>query len=154
MDLPLRCVIDASVCIKLFVEEELSAEADRLFSHLAADPQTRFYVPTLFYAECGNIFWKYVRQGECTKAAAAASLSRLMALALERIDVALLVPEALPLAVAHNITVYDACYVALARHCQAPLVTADDRLAKKVQPRSAQMLVLGTVEIPPCPEKE
>ncbi|MEQ9354945.1 type II toxin-antitoxin system VapC family toxin [Coleofasciculus chthonoplastes] len=52
---PLRCVVDASVAIKLFVDDPLSDKVDTLFSHLDADPMCKFYVPDLFYIECTNI---------------------------------------------------------------------------------------------------
>ena len=34
-DAPLRCVVDASAAIKLFVEQEFSEKVQRLFAHLA-----------------------------------------------------------------------------------------------------------------------
>src|SRR5215475_1801940 len=61
-DSPLRYVVDASVGIKLFVEEEFSEQAQALFSHLAADPPAELYVPDLFYIECTNILLKYTRR--------------------------------------------------------------------------------------------
>jgi len=59
---PLNCVVDASVGIKLFVEEELSDKTHALFSHLTRSPKTQFYVPDLFFIECTNILWKYTRR--------------------------------------------------------------------------------------------
>lgn len=58
----LRCVLDASVGIKLFVEEEFSDKVQRLFSKLDEDPQAEFHVPDLFYIECANILLKYTRR--------------------------------------------------------------------------------------------
>ncbi len=55
-------VVDASVGIKLFLVEPLSDRADALFSHVADDPPSRFYVPDLFFIECTNILWKYVQR--------------------------------------------------------------------------------------------
>ena len=46
---PVCYVVDASVGIKLFVDEEFSEQAHALFSHLAADPSAELYVPDLFY---------------------------------------------------------------------------------------------------------
>ncbi len=45
--MPLRCVVDASVAIKLYLAEPLAAEAYALFACLA-DPTTVFHVPDLF----------------------------------------------------------------------------------------------------------
>ncbi len=58
---PFRYVVDASVRIKLFVDEEISEQSLALFSHLAADPPAELYVPDLFYIDCSNIPLKYTR---------------------------------------------------------------------------------------------
>jgi hypothetical protein len=55
---PLRYVVDASVGIKLFVEEEFSEQTHSLFSYLAADPPAELYVPDLFFIECTKILLK------------------------------------------------------------------------------------------------
>ncbi|MEH2034240.1 MAG: type II toxin-antitoxin system VapC family toxin [Nostoc sp.] len=61
MTIPLRCVVDASVAIKQFIPDDpLTPKVNQLFTHLA-NPQTAIFVPDLFYIECGNIIWKYVR---------------------------------------------------------------------------------------------
>jgi len=50
----LRCVVDASVSIKQFIPDPLSAKVKQLFSHLN-QPDTEFFVPDLFYIESANI---------------------------------------------------------------------------------------------------
>ena len=57
-----RYVVDASVGIKLFVEEEFSERVQALFSHLDADPSAELFVPDLFYIECANILLKNTRR--------------------------------------------------------------------------------------------
>lgn len=54
--------MDTSVCIKQFISDPLTAKVNQLFDHLAV-PQTEFFVPDLFYIECANTLWKYVRAG-------------------------------------------------------------------------------------------
>lgn len=56
----LKCVVDASVGIKQFIPDPLTPKVNQLFAHLS-NPQTEIFVPDLFYIECGNILWKYVR---------------------------------------------------------------------------------------------
>ena len=58
----LDCVVDANVCVKVFVVEPLTAEATDLFSHLTDENPPQFYVPDLFFIECANILWKYAVQ--------------------------------------------------------------------------------------------
>lgn len=126
------CVVDASVGIKLFVEEEFSAEADRLFSRLAAEPPARFYVPDLFFIECANILWKYTRRFDYPAANARQDVRDLRALALRTVSTADLLEPALELALAYDLTTYDASYAALAQQLNLFLITADEALQRKL----------------------
>lgn len=127
-----HCVVDASVAIKLFVAQPESERADALFAHLAADPPARLSVPELFYVECANILWKYARFSGLPAVEALRSLDQLLALNLERVSLAEIAPAALAIALAQEVTAYDACYVATAHHLHLPLITADQRLVGKM----------------------
>jgi len=48
---PVACVVDASVAVKLVVTEAHSSVAHDLFAHLGADLSARFHVAELFYAK-------------------------------------------------------------------------------------------------------
>lgn len=136
-------MVDASVGIKLFVDEELSDRAAELFEGLAWEPPLHLYVPDLFYLECGNILWKYVRRFDYPTAQARESLSSLGALALQRLSDSLLFEESLDLALARGISVYDASYVTLAQHLDIPFVTADERLVRKLEGSGIEIRWLG-----------
>jgi len=105
----LACVVDASVGIKLFVNEPLSDRADALFAHLAADPPARLAVPDLFFIECANILWKHVRRLGYPATKAHTDLSDLGTLALHSVPTAGLMGDALVIAIAQGISAYDAC---------------------------------------------
>jgi len=128
----IRCVLDASVGIKLFVEEEFSDKVQRLFSKLAEDPQTEIHVPDLFYIECANILLKYTRRYKRPLADSLADIKDLNKLTLKSTSTAELIGDALALADGKNLTAYDACYAVLARRLKLPLITADAPLAKAV----------------------
>jgi len=128
----LRCVLDASVGIKLFVEEEFSDKVQTLFSKLAEDPQTEIHVPDLFYIECANILLKYTRRYKRPIEDSLADLEDLNKLALKSTSTADLIEDALLLANEKNLTAYDACYAVLAQKLEFPLITADAPLAKAV----------------------
>lgn len=131
------CVIDASVGIKLFVVEDGSEAVDRLFAELAPNPElaaapSRFYVPDLFFVECGNILWKYARHFGYDVNSARQDIVDLQALRLQTVSTADLLTPAFELAVQYNLTMYDACYAALAQEVSLPLITADAPLARKL----------------------
>ncbi|MFQ5904436.1 MAG: type II toxin-antitoxin system VapC family toxin, partial [Candidatus Binatia bacterium] len=56
-----RYVVDASVVIKLFVDEDLSEAARKLLEGMASPEPDEFFVPDLLFPECSNVLWKYVR---------------------------------------------------------------------------------------------
>lgn len=141
--LPVTCVVDASVGIKLFVSEEYSEDVQRLFEESLADPDASLLVPDLFFIECANILWKKVRRGEYPESIAMASIADLRTLELPATPTIELMERALEIACAHGVTAYDACYVALAERSGIPLLTADDRLAGVLGDRLCSIRSLG-----------
>jgi predicted nucleic acid-binding protein len=142
-------VVDASVGIKLFVNEEFSGQAYALFSHLAADPPAELYVPDLFYIECANILLKYVRRFGRSLDDAQADLADLNRLALKSTPTADLMEESLSLASEKNLTAYDACYAILARQLDLQLITADKQLALAM----GSAIFIGDIVIMPYTDK-
>ena len=124
-------VIDASVAAKWFLPpsgEPLAEEALRLLAGYA-EGRFRFAVPDLFWAECGNILWKAVRQGRWTRRAAEEAILALAGQSLPTTSSLDLLEEAFAIAATFDRTVYDSLYVALAVRSKAELVTADLRMA-------------------------
>jgi predicted nucleic acid-binding protein len=139
------CVVNASVGIKLFVIEAGSEAADRLFASLAAEPPARLYVPDLFYAECANVLWNYVRQYNYPAEEARQDLVDLQSLALRSVSSADLLATAFELAIKHEISLYDAIYTALAGHLALPLVTADQVLSRKIATDGLEVIDLAEI---------
>jgi predicted nucleic acid-binding protein len=139
----LDCVVDASVGIKLFLVEPLADRADALFASLTATPPTRLYVPDLFYIECTNILWKYVRRFGYSPEAAQQDVADLVRLPLRSASTAALAEAALALALEHGATAYDAAYVALAQELSLPLVTADEALVRRLEGPGPDVRWLG-----------
>jgi predicted nucleic acid-binding protein len=126
-------VVDANVAVKLFVEEELSDRAAAVFQGLADDDPPRFYVPDLIFVECANILWKYVRRGGHAREDALRDIADLTKLPLQPVSTAALLPAALALALELGLTAYDACYASLADQLASPLITADEKLWRKLE---------------------
>ncbi len=133
-------VVDASAVSKLLVEEPGTEQARSFFSRLADPDPPVIYAPDLLYAECANTVWKYVSHHRYAPQQAQAALDALGALALQVIPTQLLFQEAFRLGLRFRITVYDACYLALAQRLRCPLVTEDKDLARRVRPLSTVAL--------------
>jgi predicted nucleic acid-binding protein len=93
-------------------------------------------VPDLAFAEAANGLRGYVRAGALSDVDAQTKLALIVALPLRVASLRSLAGDALSAALELGVSVYDACYVALAIAADATLVTADRRLAD-VTPRSA-----------------
>lgn len=145
---PLRYVVDASVGIKLFVEEEFSEQVHALFSHLAADPPAELYIPDLFYIECTNILLKYTRRFGRSLEDSQADIADLRLLSLRSTSTADLMEEALLLAAEKNLSAYDVCYAVLALNLDIPLITIDEQLSKEI----ASAIFLGDLKLLPFEE--
>ena len=146
--LPVQCVVDASVGVKLVLNEADSVLAHDLFSTLDSNPAAVFWVPDLFYPECGNILWKLNRRGVLQAGVAEAHLKLLRGLNLQVLPSATLVEHALEIAIRFEVTVYDAVYVAASSHVQHPLITADDKLARKLAGSPFQVQLLASLAAP------
>jgi len=130
-------VLHASVAAKWFLPragESLAQEAfDLLRRH--AEGEIDFTAPDLFWAEFGNVLWKAVRLGRWSAADAAKALQQMQEQRVHSVPAEDLIEDALSIALAHNRTVYDSLYIALAVQSGAELVTADERLANAVAAR-------------------
>ncbi|MDY0003294.1 MAG: type II toxin-antitoxin system VapC family toxin [Polyangia bacterium] len=138
-------VLDASVGIKLLVAETGSDKVDSIFDAFAQNLDTRLYVPTLFFVECANVLWKIARRGQRKVEDIPEDIESLIGLALDRLDILPLMPDAMRLALEHDISVYDATYAAAARACGVPLLTADERLAKRLAGSDVEVVTLGSL---------
>lgn len=128
-------VVDASVAIKWFIPEIMTAEALRVRDALW-DGAAQGTVPDLWCVEVGNILWKKatrISPAEITVAKAAEILEALLGTALRIEPLVPLLPAAFGIAATTGLTVYDATYVALAARDGAQLVTADNRLTGRLR---------------------
>jgi predicted nucleic acid-binding protein len=141
--LSLQYVVDASVAIKLFIEQPMTDKAVLLFAQLKAFPSAQFYVPDLFFIECANVLWQYVRRTSYPAEEARQSITRLKQFGLEITSTLDLLPDALELAIAQQISAYDACYLVLAQRLGVELITADQKLVQALSGENYPVLFLG-----------
>jgi predicted nucleic acid-binding protein len=130
-------VLDASVAMKWAVpsaKETLTAEALQLLKRYA-DGDINFIVPDIFWAEVGNVLWKGVRQRRWPQALAERAVSDMGGRNFFTVSSLELLPEAIKIAFAHDRSVYDCLYVALAIQYKIEMITADERLANALAAR-------------------
>jgi predicted nucleic acid-binding protein len=142
-----RYVVDASVAIKLFINEPLSDQAEALFSTLEAAPSA-LYVPDLFFIECANILWKHIKRFGYPEDKAHEDLAALKDLPLHRFAANDLMEDALGIAVAHDITAYDGSYVALGKQLKIQVISADEKLVRKMADTVHVVEWLGDFALP------
>jgi predicted nucleic acid-binding protein len=123
-----RVVVDASVAVKWFIPEELSADA-RMF--LSAEYE--LLAPDLLWAELGNALWKRHRRRELDPQTARRLLRDFARVPIEYHASERWTEAALELAIRHGVTVYDGLYLALAAGNGCRVVTADRRLHETCQ---------------------
>lgn len=142
MKLPETFAVDASVGVKLFLEESGSEEAERLFALLGRDPPHVIAVPDLFFIECANVFRSRVHRRLMTAEQARQAFAILRTLPLQTVSSPEVTPAALDLALALGLSVYDGTYAALAERLGVPLVTADGRLVRKLVEAGRKAILL------------
>lgn len=128
--------IDSSVAAKWFLAEE---GADR--AALLAGSDDMLCAPDLLIAEVGNVFWKACRQARASYENAVKAMKLLPSLFDEFIPHAEHARRALDLSLSLDHPIYDCFYIAIAEAREAPLVTADRKLIRKLAGTQHEQLV-------------
>ena len=116
-------VLDASAAVEMVTRTETGAQLNRI-----VPANTSWWVPNgLFDAEVNSVLRRLSLSGTFADDHIDSARLRLSDLRCRRVSVTALADRAW--ALRHNLSFYDACYVALADVLGAPLVTVDMRLA-------------------------
>jgi predicted nucleic acid-binding protein len=126
-------VVDASVLVKWFMEEEGRDRALAL-RQLHTSRRSAIFISELTFLEILNVI-RYSPKSNEEDGAEALHVLQNLRLQVRPIDFDLL-RKANVIAWAYRITIYDALYVALAEQVGYPLITADDVMVKKMKGHS------------------
>ncbi len=139
-------VIDASVAVKLVVTEPDSDSAERVVGDLT-ESGVWIGAPEVLLVECANALWLRVRKGSLTSKDGETQLGvfRRIVYVFDSWPVGTVVFPAWRLATSLGITMYDACYVALAEIQGVPLVTADRKLVRRCAALSVSVIHLESI---------
>jgi predicted nucleic acid-binding protein len=130
-------VVDASVALKWVIPEVLSDEADRV-----RDGEDDVAAPDLLLAEVANALWKKTVAREITFREADAAFELIRRSGIDLHVTAPLLPRAMELARRLDHPVYDCVYLALAEREHAALVTADQRLFRRLSTRKLDVEIV------------
>lgn len=133
-----KAVVDASVVVKWFLEEDFSDNARQLRDSFVTGKLT-ISVPGLLFYEALNALWHSGRYREEELTLAARALSKYGFDAWE--PKGKIYEQSAMLSSKHDISVYDASYVALALHLEVVLYTADLELIQKF-PKNTQHITI------------
>ena len=123
--------VDASVAVKWLVAEPGSEHALGLLEQWRGVAQ--LWAPDLLYVECANAVRRKVVLGVIAQDDVEPMIERLLRFDIEPLPGRELVEDATRIALEVGVTVWDACYVAVARRVGAELWTADRELYSKAQ---------------------
>lgn len=126
-----KLVVDASVCLKWVFEEEDSEKARFLLEQQGKN-KLLLLVPELWEYEIVNGFASAVLRKKVSLLITKKLLKLVLEANLEVISMTDLLTECLENAKKYQISAYDSAYVTLAKENRIVLVSADDRLIKKI----------------------
>jgi predicted nucleic acid-binding protein len=123
------CVIDASVTLSWFFEDERTAKIDQVLDRVEESGAT---VPGLWRLEVANAFQMAHRRGRVSAAFRDQALGRLemLPIAVDLETDSRVWKSSLPLADKHSLSVYDAAYLQLAVRLALPLASCDRDLCE------------------------
>lgn len=121
----MRYTVDASVLVKLVVEEEYSQNAVNLIS----DPKTVLHAPSIIYHETGSVLYKMTRRGIMEKRYAVQAYENIIKLPIEiSIYDWNVLPGILEMSLRHELHFYDCLYIHAAKKTGSVLVSSDRKL--------------------------
>jgi predicted nucleic acid-binding protein len=120
-------VVDASVALKWFVDEDGSKQAEALLTHGDV-----LIAPDLIVPEVCNATWKMVRRGMMHHTQQIAAVTRLPSILDELVPTAALAPRAAALSRLLDHPAYNCFYLTLCEQRDGVLVSADRRLVRLV----------------------
>jgi predicted nucleic acid-binding protein len=136
-----HCVIDASAVVALLADSGPAGEwvADTVAGAALSAPELMPY-------EAGNVLRRRAAAGDLDPTAAALAHGDLVCLDADFYPYLVVAHRGWELR--HNLTVYDASYVALAELLDVPLVTLDSRIARATGPRCQVLAYQPAAEQP------
>ena len=123
----MKVVLDASAIAKWFLIEKETDYMKRIRNEIASK-KLEAHVPDLIFIELANVL-RYSNLSE-NDVELGIKAAMQIGLVLHRFEE--LIYDAIKIAFENDITIYDALYVSLSKSLEAPLITYDEMLLKKL----------------------
>ena len=123
----MKYTIDASILVKLVVDEEYSQSALRLIS----DPAVTLHAPGIIYNEVGSVLYKMTRRSIIDERYAVQAYENLLKLPIEILSIDNdwnVLPDILEMALRLELHFYDCLYIHTAKKTGSMLVSSDQKL--------------------------
>ena len=130
-------VLDASVACAWAFADEATPALDALLDETI---QTEVYVPSIWRSEVMNVLIQASRRGRISSGDALAHWEYLQGLGLTESGYAAPMSVVMDLAQKHQLTAYDATYLALASQLRLPLATLDAALTEAARGEGIDVL--------------
>ena len=127
-----RYVFDTSALLRLYVADGPLVPGAEEALDAAWRGDAVLHVPELLFAEVAQVLLKKQRAALLSNEEAQAILTEVLRLPLQVTGHRVLVVQAVALAEARKLTVYDALFLALAQQHAAELLTADELLGRAI----------------------
>lgn len=136
----MRIVVDCSVAVPWFLLDESNSRSEDILKKVLNEGMM---IPSLFYFELANVLKtashkKRISQDEIQ---GIVQLLSKLPIQLTEIQPSTLFSEVIDFAVKQQLSVYDACYLWLACHHDAPLATFDVSLQKAARGMGIEVLL-------------
>ncbi len=134
-------VLDCSVTLSWFLEDEATSSTDRIQDSLALDSEA--YVPALWIFEIGNVFIVSEKRKRIQREKINQYFENLRKLPIhvEPAPTIHLITKIVDLARKFNLSVYDASYLELAIRKNFPLATIDKKLSQAAKISKIHLLI-------------
>ncbi len=123
-------VIDTSALIRLYIPDGPIPEGFEKFLSGVERGNNTAIAPELLLVESSNVLYRKRKINEISENESIHLLSDVLSMPIRYFSHGPLIPVAFDLAIEHNVTLYDAVYLALASEQGAMLFTADEQIQK------------------------
>ena len=127
-------MVDASVAIKWFVEEDYSQDARGLLKSFG-EGSVVLHAPSLLFHEVGNVLWRLANKLRLLKVTYVIdAYSNFLKVPIHYIDLSKQdASDSLKVSLELGLTFYDAVYLNVSKKLTKTLVTADEEILRKVK---------------------